>query len=159
MLDRPALQAQPPDESQGGRGAWVTWCVAWEGPAHPGPRRVLSRRDATHGPQKKEGSGRLTGRPRSGPKSSPATCPPVARDQQVITLQLQGRAGEMGDISAAPKHRAHPTSRRPTPTADSPSQGSKAWRPGRAGGSQGQEQPGTGPVCTFLDFEPYECIT
>ena len=58
----------------------------------------------------------------------------------------------MGDISAAPKHQAHPTSRRPTPTADSPSQGSKAWRPGRAGGSQGQEQPGTGPVCTFLDF-------
>lgn len=27
------------------------------------------------------------------------------------------------------------------------------------GGGQGWEETATGPVCTFVDFEPYECIT
>ena len=191
-LDGPALSAQPPDRSCGGAEAGARqrcWCVCGVGRGHRSARSsTCSEQRSYRRPARRGGSGRLTGRPHGGPKSNLGhTRPPVARDQQVITLQLQGREGETGgkcnprargpvrgaggawagrglDRGPAPASPADaaPTARTaawPPPTEAALSSAA-AW--GGLGGltaRQGREEPGTGPVCTFLDFEPHECIT
>lgn len=64
-------------------------------------------------------------------------------------------------VSSVPEHMARPLPpHRPCFHCRQASRGSTglgAW--GWLALGQGWEKPGTGPVCTFLDFEPYECIT
>lgn len=94
-----------------GKAAWSQVMVPVCGGAGKGHRSALSlkyseQRRRYPRPMRREGSGRLRGRPCGGPKSSLGhSCPPVARDQQVITLQLQWRDGETGEGEFSP--RAH----------------------------------------------------
>lgn len=92
-----------------GAGGGASLCGEGQGrqPGHRSPQSLeYSEADGMARGPRGEGSGRLTGRPHSGPKSSLGhSCPNVARDQQVITLQLQW------------ENRERPRERQPVPQA------------------------------------------
>lgn len=120
-------------------------------PGHrsPRPRRVLKQRRRSPGPTRRGGVGK-TGRGGAlgGPESSPGrTRPPAARDQQVITLQLQGERPRKGQSSSTGGTASAPWAETVAPHLATPSRpcvrscrlmGSPRqhgpWCPGRAGG-------------------------
>lgn len=128
-------------------------CVRGAGqrPGHhsPCPCRVLKQRRRYPRPTRRGGVGKTgRGRPRGGPTSSPGHArPPVARDQQVITLQLQGERPRKGQSSPTDGTAWVPWAETVAPDLTSPSRpcfhlcwwtGSPRqhcpWRLGRAGG-------------------------